>query len=259
MNAEPGQYVIADLLANAIEPWDNLTARELEALGARMDPGNPLADPIVIAAYRNERGPVLIEGSERLQWLASPPRNQKVISADEVRIDPEAIDPESAHLAAIAFRVSGPHTSPRAKAELARRLQTQLGWSHATIAEVFKVPRQSVANWLRPFSGEVPEITGADGRTYPARGRQAEPDLRPAGDTVSDALTVLRAEHQEAVLRLASIRHIRIDRQGSADPRIWTVTIPSQSASAGSRLAGLLRDQANDLISLASKLEQGGT
>ena len=67
MNAEPQQYVIADLLANAIEPWDNLTARELDALGARMDPDSPLTTPVVIAAYSNERGPVLIDGSQRLQ------------------------------------------------------------------------------------------------------------------------------------------------------------------------------------------------
>lgn len=259
MSAEPKQYVIADLLANAIEPWDNLTARELAALGARMDPDSPLTAPVVIAAYSNERGPVLIDGSQRLQWLASPPRNQTVISADEVRVDPAAVDEESAHRAAVILQVNRRQASPRVKAELARRLQTQFGWSHAAIAEVFKVSGPAVSNWLRQLGGaDVPEVTGGDGRIYPARGKQAEPSTHAAGGTVADALKALHAEHQATVLRHPSIRHVRIDRHGTADPDAWTVTIPSRSAESLAELAGQLRDQANDLISLASKLEQAG-
>lgn len=258
MSAEPQQYVIADLLANAIEPWDNLTARELQALGARMDPDNPLTAPVVIAAYSNERGPVLIDGSQRLQWLASPPRNRTVISADEVRIDPAAVDEESAHRAAVALHVNRRQASSRVKAELARRLQAQFGWSQATIAEVFKVSKPAVSTWLRQLSGaDVPEVTGADGKIYPARGKQAEQDPRVGGGTVSDALKALHAEHQAAVLRYASVRHVRIDRHGTADPSTWTVMVPSRSADAVADLADQLRNQANDLISLARKLEQG--
>jgi hypothetical protein len=256
MNTEVREYVIADLLANAIEPWDSLTARELQALGARMDHDSPLTAPIVIAAYRNERGPVLIDGSERLQWLASPPRNQKVISADEVRIDEGAVDEESAHRAAVALRVNRPQASTRVRAELARRLQAQFGWSQATIADVFKVPRPAVSTWLKQLSGDIPEVTGADGKVYPARGKQAVPDPRPAGGTASDALKALHAEHEAAVLRYPVIRQVRIDRHGTADPGKWTVAVPSQSANAITQLADRLRDQANDLIALARKLEQ---
>src|SRR5215472_6683420 len=256
MSAEPKQYVIADLLANAIEPWDNLTARELEALGARKDPDGPLSAPVVIAAYSNERGPVLIDGSQRLQWLASPPRNRAVIAADEVIIDQTAVDEESAHRAAVALHVNRRQVSPRAKAELARRLQAQFGWSHAAIAEVFKVSGPAVSNWLRGWSGaDVPEVAGADGKIYPARGKQAEQDAR-AGGTVGDALNALHAAHQAVALRHPATRHVRIDRHGSADPGRWTVTCPSRSAAAAADLASQLRDQASDLISLASKLEQ---
>ena len=256
MSAEPQQYVIAELLANAIEPWDSLTARELEALGARMNPDSPLTAPVVIAAYSNERGQVLIDGSQRLQWLASPPRNRTVISADEVRIDPAAVDEESAHRAAVALHVNRRQASSRVKAELARRLQAQFGWSQATIADVFKVSRPAVSAWLRQLSGaDVPEVTGADGKIYPARGKQAEQDAR-AGGTVSDALKALHAEHQAAVLRYASIRHVRVDRHGTADPSTWTVTVSGRSADAVASLADQLRDQANDLISLARKLDQ---
>lgn len=257
MSAEPQQYVIAELLGNAIEPWDSLTARELKALGASMDPENPLTTPVVIAAYSNERGPVLIDGTQRLQWLASPPRNRTVISADEVRIDPAAVDEESAHRAAVALRVNRRQASPRVKAELARRLQAQFGWSHATIAEVFKVSRPSVANWLRQLGGaDVPEVIGADGRIYPARGKQAEQDTRAAGGTLSEALKALHAEHEALVQRHPSFRHIRIDLHGTADPEAWTVIVSSRSADAASDLADRLRDQANDLLSLARKLEQ---
>jgi predicted transcriptional regulator len=256
MSAEPRHYVIADLLANAIEPWDNLTARELEALGAGIDPDSALTAPVVVAAYSNERGPVLIDGAQRLQWLAGPPRNRTVISADEVRIDPAAVDEESAHRAAVALHVNRRQASPRVKAELARRLQAQFGWSHATIAEVFKVSRPAVSNWLRQLGGaDVPEVTGGDGRIYPARGKQAEHEI-PAACTVSAALKVLHTEHEAVVQRHLSIRHVRIDRHGSADPESWTVTVPSRSAGAAADLADRLRDQASDLISLASKLEQ---
>lgn len=96
MSAEPQQYVIADLLANAIEPWDSLTARETGQAGARLDADSPLTAPIVIAAYQNKRGPILFDGIERLHWLASPPRNQKIIPADDVTIEPAAVDEESA-------------------------------------------------------------------------------------------------------------------------------------------------------------------
>ncbi len=257
MSGGPQEYVIADLLANAIEPWDNLTARELHALGARMDPDSPLTAPVVIAAYSNERGPILIDGVERLQWLASPPRNRTVISADEVRIDPAAVDDESAHRAAVALRVNRPQASLRVKVELARRLQAQFGWSQATIADVFKVSRPAVSKWLSQWSGsDVPEVTGADGKIYPARGKQAEQDTRAAGSTISDALKALHAEHQAVVLHHASVRHVRIDRHGRADPSTWTVAVSGQSADAAADLAERLRDQANDLISLARKLEQ---
>ncbi len=257
MSAEPRQYVIADLLANAIEPWDSLTARELEALGARMDPDSPLTGPVVIAAYSNERGPVLIDGGERLQWLASPPRNRKFISADEVRTDPAAVDEESAHLAAVVLRVNRSEASPRVKASVARKLQAQFGWSQATIAEVFKVSRPAVSRWLAQWGGaDVPEVTGADGRTYPARGKQADQGTLAAGGTVSDALKALHAAHEAALGRYPQIRHVRIDRHGKADPQTWTVTVPAQSAKAAADVADLLRDQANDLADLARKLKQ---
>ena len=255
--AEPQQYVIADLLANAIEPWDSLTARELKALGEGMDPDSPLTAPVVIATYRNERGPVLIDGGQRLEWLASPPRNHTVISADEVRVDPDAVDEESAHRVAVALRVNRRQAPARVKAELARRLHAQFGWSQATIAEVFKVSGPAVSTWLRQLGGaDVPEVTGADGTIYPARGKQAGQDTRAAADTIADALKALHAEHQAVMQRYPSIRHVRIDQRGSSDPGSWTVTVPSRSADAAAQLAARLRDQANYLISLARKLEQ---
>jgi len=260
MSAEPKQYVIADLLANAIEPWDSLTARELEALGARLDPDSPLTAPVVIAAYSNERGPVLIDGGERLQWLASPPRNHRFVSADEVRIDPDAVDERSAHLAAVALRVNRRQASPRVKAGVARKLQAQFGWSQATIAEVFKVSRPAVSRWLAQMGGaDVPEVTGADGRIYPARGKQADQGTPAAGGTVADALKTLRAAHDAAVGRYPQTRHIRIDRHGKADPQVWTVTVPAQSAAAAADLADLLSDQASDLADLARKLRQASS
>jgi hypothetical protein len=270
MSVEQRQYVIADLLDNAIEPWDSLTSRELKALGASVDPDNPLTVPVVIAAYANERGPVLIDGSERLQWMASAPRNQTVISAEDVRIDQDAVDEESAHRAAVALRVNRRQTSPKARAVIARRLQAQFGWSQATIAEVFKVPGPAVSRLFSQWAGEIPEVTGADGHKYPARGKQTDQDKQdrpaasgsagsgsPGSGAVGEALKVLYSDYLAAAQRDASVRQLKIDRHGTANPDIWTVTVPSQSADAAARLAGQLREQAAELIRLAGKLDPG--
>ena len=262
MSAEERQYVIADLLANAIEPWDSLTSRELKALGASVDPDSPLTTPVVIAAYSNENGPVLIDGNERLQWLASPPRNETVISADDVRIDPEAVDEESAHRAAVALRVNRKQASPKARAYIARRLQAQFGWSQATIAEVFKVPGPAVSKLFTQWAGEIPEVTGADGTKYPARGKPADkPTAAGSGGgsgtgAVGEALKVLYSDYLAVAQRDASIRQLKIDRHGTANPDIWTVTVPSQSADAAARLADRLREQAAELTRLAGKLDR---
>jgi hypothetical protein len=222
-----------------------------------MDPDSPLAVPVVIAAYSNERGPVLIDGGQRLQWLSSPPRNRKAISADEVIVEASAVDEESAHLAAVRLNVNRRETSSRVKADVARKLQAKFGWSQATVAEVFKVSRPAVSKWYSQWGGsDVPEVTGADGKIYPARGKQAEPDKPAAVGSVPEALKVLYAEHEAVVRRHPSIRHVRIDRHGTADPKVWTVTVPSQSASAAAELADRLSEQAGDLLSLARKLGQ---
>jgi hypothetical protein len=262
MSGEQRQYVIADLLANAIEPWDNLTARELKALGTSADPDSLLTTPVVIAAYSNEHGPVLIDGTERLQWLASPPRNQTVISADDVRIDPDAVDDESALRAAVALRVNRQQASPKMRAVVARRLHAQLGWSQATIAEVFKVPGPAVSKLFNQWAGEIPEITAADGTKYPARGKQPEPDkqakpAKPAAvNSVGEALKVLYSDYLAVNQHDQSTRTIKIDRHGTANPDIWTVTVPSESVTAAGHLADRLREQAAELTRLAGKLDQ---
>ena len=122
----------------------------------------------MIAAYGDKTGPVLIEGTERLQWLASPPRNETVISADDVRVDPDAVDEESALRAAVALRVNRQQATPKMRAVVARRLHAQLGWSQqATIAEVFKVPGPAVSKLFNQWAGDIPEITGADRTSLP--------------------------------------------------------------------------------------------
>jgi hypothetical protein len=267
MSGEQREYVIAELLANAIEPWDNLTARELKALGASVEPDSPLTTPVVIAAYSNEHGPVLIDGTERLQWLASPPRNQTVISADDVRVDPDAVDEESALRAAVALRVNRQQASPKMRAVVARRLHAQLGWSQATIAEVFKVPGPAVSKLFNQWAGDIPEITAADGTKYPARGKQPEPDkqakpAKPAPakqaqvNSVGEALKVLYTDYLAVNQHDQSIRTVKIDRHGTANPDIWTVTVPGESATAAGHLADRLREQAAELTRLADKLDR---
>ena len=54
-----------------------------------------------------------------------------------------------------------------------------------------------------------------------------------------------------------SIRTVKIDRHGTANPDIWTVTVPSESATAAAHLADRLREQAAELTRLAGKLDRG--
>lgn len=255
MAAEPEQYAIADLLANAIEPWDGLTAPDA------FETDDHAAAAVVIAAYRNERGAVLIDGVQRLRHLAEPPHNRKYISAEEVIVEPAAVDEESANLAAVKLAVSRRPASARAKAELALRLRSRFGSSRATIAEALQVSGPVVSNWIkqrgddiRQLGGDVVEVTGADGKVYPARGKQAAPAA--AAGTLAEALHALHADHHQAIRQHPPIRHIQVDRRGTTDPKAWKVTIPAQSASAAAEVAALLRDQADDLLSLARKLSK---
>ena len=256
MEAEPEQFVIADLLANAIEPWDGTAAHEEEASGAE-DSDDQAPVPVVIAAYRNEGGPVLIDGAQQLQWLSSPPRNRTHIAADELTIESAAVDEESAHLAAVKLRMSRRQAPARVKAELAMRLQARFGWSKATIAEALHESGPVVSNWIRQMGGaDIAEVTGADGTTYPARGKRAGQGAGAAGGSVADALRALHAEHEQVVRKYPSIRLVRIDRHGSADPKAWKVSVPAESANAAAQVAARLREQAEDLLALAAKLSQ---
>src|SRR5258708_3037268 len=233
MGPEPEQFVIADLLANSIEPWDALTARELEALGARLTADSPLTIPVVIAAYRNERGPVLIDGGQRLQWLASPPRDRTVISADEVMVESSAIDEESAHKAAVTLHVNRRTIPSRVKGDVGGRVQGEFGWSEATIADVFRVSRPAVSQWFSQWGGaDVIEVTGADGKTYPARGKQAEHDLPAAGDSISDALRALYADHEAVGRRCHGVHHIKVDLDGTTQPSGLELAVARPAAEA---------------------------
>lgn len=226
---------------------------KLEAL-AHADADGPASAPVVIAAYRNERGAVLIDGGQRLKWLAGPPRNQTLISVKDVVVDASAVDEESAHLAAVKLRVGRRPAPARVKAELAMRLQTRFGWSRATIADALQVSGPVVSGWIRQMGGsDVPEVTGADGKVYPARGKQAAP---ATGGSVSDALRALHSDLDEAVRRSPALRNVRIDRHGTASPKTWTVAVPAQSASAAAEFADRLRREAQGLLSLAGKLGQ---
>src|SRR6185437_8828473 len=96
--------------------------------------------------------------------------------------------------------------TPKMRAVMARRLHAQLGWSQATIAEVFKVPGPAVSKLFTQWAGDIPEIVAADGTKYPARGKSAEPDkqvnpAKPAAakqtpvNSVGEALKVLYSDY----------------------------------------------------------------
>ena len=95
---------------------------------------------------------------------------------------------------------------------------------------------------------------------YPARGKQTEqakPAKPPSVNSVGEALKVLYSDYLAVNQRDQSIRTVKIDRHGTANPDIWTVTVPGESATAAAHLADRLREQAAELTRLAGKLDRG--
>lgn len=181
--AEPKAYYSIDkLLANGIQMFEDLEPEALAALGAAIGRKGALLDPVTLT-----RDEILVDGHQRL-------RAMKLAGRDRIRgADVRIIDATAANAleVSIQLNVTRRHLSVEQKADLARRLQHERGWTQGRIAELFGVSRPAVNQWLRVAeqADEIPGLTaprkidepatviGADGKEYPA---QLPPRTQPA-------------------------------------------------------------------------------
>lgn len=161
----PTRYKIETLLANGVQPFPDLDRDTFDALAAGLKDRKDMAVPVVITVDG-----ITIDGHQRLR---AELRNGKTfISAQDVRIERRA-NAENALEWAVRLNMVRRHVTVEQKAEVARRLQAEYGWSQRTIASFFGVSQPAVSQWFSTIAeGErSDEVTGADGKRYPGRRR----------------------------------------------------------------------------------------
>jgi hypothetical protein len=171
----PTRYKIETLLAEGVQPFDDIDAYAFDALADGMKDRKELTVPVVLS-----KDGVLLDGHQRLRALL---RNGRTfINAADVKIEPSA-NAENALEWAVKLNMVRRHYTMEDKAQAARRLQREYGWSQRTIAAFFGVSQPAVSQWFAasPDTEAPEEITGADGKRYRTRRRQRpRPPAGPA-------------------------------------------------------------------------------
>jgi hypothetical protein len=255
VSESPKRYRIADLLEHSVQPFDDLTGIELERLGEDIDPDLRLTVPVVI---NEDDPPRLVNGNQRLRILASKGRTE--IKADEVVIEPRA-NGSNAVLWAVSLNARGRQLTPRDKGRYARDLQATYGWSTTVIASAMGTSQSNVHRWLKAAGGPVSRSTvGEDGKVYTTSGPDV-PEARepPAGDYEGSLLQAVRDLQDESLAVRPGVKRAlltaRVDRKGIG-PADWKVTFPPEQANATEHYRQLLLEHADDLKSLARRIEQ---
>lgn len=150
---------------------------ELEALAKAIGKNKPLADPV---SMTSDGSGIIIDGSQRLRAMLRAGR--KFIDARDIR-QVDGATRENALEWAIRLNSQRRSLTTDEKAEIARGLQKERGWSQAMIAKAFGVSRPAVTQWLGKAreltTGGPAVITGADGRRYDRDAVTGRPSTRP--------------------------------------------------------------------------------
>lgn len=192
----PARYKIETLLAEGIQPFPDVNDDLLNAIASGLADKRQMTVPVVLS-----HDGILLDGHQRLRAMLR--NGLTFISAKDVRIA-DHVTAENALEWAVRYNTQRRHLSVDEKAQAARRLQKQYGWSQRKIAEAFGVSQPAVAQWFASDDDEGPEeVTGMDGKTYPARRRRsakapAEPGL-PDWVAQAGQLTEMLPVHWEEV------------------------------------------------------------
>jgi hypothetical protein len=169
-------YKIADLIADSVQPFEDLPDEELQALAKDLDPKAGL--PIAVISSDG----VVIDGLQRLRALqlkgrVNIPREALVVEKRANRAN--ALD------WSIRLNVNRRHLSGEAKAKVMVRLMNENGWSQGVIAEKFGMTRQGVSFLLKSYIAEddqAPALrVGRDGVVRDTSAISDTPKARQSG------------------------------------------------------------------------------
>jgi hypothetical protein len=169
-------YKIDDLIANSVQPFEDLPDEELEALAKDLDPRAGL--PIAVVSSDG----VVIDGLQRLRALklkgrVNVPRESLVV---EMRANKaNAID------WSIRLNVNRRHLSGETKAKAMIRLMDEHGWSQGVVAEKFNMTRQGVSHLIKTYISEEDQTSplrvGRDGVVRDTSAISGTPKPRQTG------------------------------------------------------------------------------
>jgi predicted XRE-type DNA-binding protein len=212
----PTRYSIERLLSHGIQMFEDLDDDELAALGAGIGKKGRLLDPVTVTADG-----ILVDGHQRLRAMLG--QGRAMIDAVDVRVI-EATATDALEVS-IRLNVARRHLSVEQKANLARRLQHERGWSQGKIAELFGVSRPAVNQWLNKpdTAAELAEmlpqnrVRGTDGKEYPAAIKEKAPvhPWRPTEGHAFKALHKLKLvlEHEESVSGLNPLQAAKVAQE----------------------------------------------
>lgn len=142
------RYSIQPLLDSGVQPFGDLGDEALAALTKGLTRRKLLAVPIVVTSDG-----VLVDGHQRLRAMRADGRT--FIDASDVRVLDDVTHADALEWA-VRLNVQRRQLSVEEKAEVARKLQTEQGWSQRKIADLFGVSQPAVSQWLTPPDKEAP-------------------------------------------------------------------------------------------------------
>jgi ParB-like chromosome segregation protein Spo0J len=129
-------YLIDDLLATGVQPFDDLDAEMIDNMANSLGKTNPVLVPVVITTEG-----VLVDGHQRLTAMRRAGRT--TIDAADVRV----VEGNPLEWA-VRLNVQRRHLTVEEKAATARRLKAEHGWTQTKIARLFGVSQPAVSQWL---------------------------------------------------------------------------------------------------------------
>jgi hypothetical protein len=207
-------YEIADLLANSVQPFDDLTAEELAAIAKDLDPASGHTMAIISAGSGR-----LLDGNQRLRVLQQ--MGQTKLDGKNVVIDQQATGDNDLQRAVILnFRRR--QLSGHAKAMYAYRLMKEEGISQSRIAEdYYGMSRSALSQLLGKYPDPEAEsdpmpttLVGKDGaRRMAGPKASSEPSWKEVTDaTERDRARRRDAEVRESRTRIGATDEARLDR-----------------------------------------------
>jgi hypothetical protein len=166
-------YNIAELLANSIQPFDDLAAEELAALSRNLDPSSGLTIAILSTTGK------LMDGTQRLRALQES--GHETVPGANIVIDKHS-NADNEYQRAVMFNAQRRQLTGEAKAKAARRIMKEKGVSQNTVAGWFGISSSALSQLMTNYpdsSGPAPKATvGKDGKSY-NRAAQPQAKARP--------------------------------------------------------------------------------